>query len=453
VVVKHLEERKLIFLTICCSIDILLLYASSHWKYYSILFALVIIGIFSYYFFRSYGQIILKERPYSLSPLNPQVFDSGLKIEEVTEGLQTPTRMAFIGNNNFLVLEKDKGTIMQVINWNVLKEPVLDVNVANSVERGMCGIDVSKNGTKTYVFLYYTEIQGNDGDDRTGLAPLANRLYRYEFEDGKLNPKLLMNLPAAPGPRHNGGAIEIGPDNNIYAPVGDIDGSFKREFQHTQTQNFGKGKIVADGRSCILRITQEGKHLGAGILGDTLPLRLYYAYGIRTSFGLDFDPVTGRLWETENGPQDGDEIDLVEPRFNSGWNEIYGFSTSLKTFSTNELVTFENKGHYEEPKLVWVKSTGLTSIVFLGTDKFGKSYRNDIFVGSVHNGHIYHFKLNKERTDLALPQDLAKRYIQNPINLGAKEAVFASGLGGITDLTEGPDDYLYIVSIGGRKNI
>lgn len=326
-VVKLLEERKLIFLTICCSIDIKLLYASSRWKYFSNLFALVIIGIFSYYFFQSYGQIILKERPYSLSALNPQVFDSGLKIEEVTEG----------------------------------------------------------------------------------------------------------------------------PDNNKYVPVGDIDGSFKKEFQHIQTQNFGKGKVVADGRSGILRITQEGKHVGMGILGDSMPLRLYYAYGIRNSFGLDFDPVTGRLWETENGPQDGDEINLVEPGFNSGWNEIYGFSTSLKTFSTNELVTFENKGHYEEPKLVWAKSTGLTSIVFLDTDKLGKSYRNDIFVGSVHNGHIYHFKLNKERTDLALPRALAKRYIQNLINLGAEEVVFASGLGGITDLTEGPDGYLYMVSIAEGK--
>jgi glucose/arabinose dehydrogenase len=327
VVVKLLEERKLIFLTICCSIDIKLLYASSRWKYFSNLFALAIIGIFSYYFFQSYGQIILKERPYSLSALNPQVFDSGLKIEEVTEG----------------------------------------------------------------------------------------------------------------------------PDNNKYVPVGDIDGSFKKEFQHIQTQNFGKRKVVADGRSGILRITQEGKHVGMGILGDSMPLRLYYAYGIRNSFGLDFDPVTGRLWETENGPQDGDEINLVEPGFNSGWNEIYGFSTSLKTFSTNELVTFENKGHYEEPKLVWAKSTGLTSIVFLDTDKLGKSYRNDIFVGSVHNGHIYHFKLNKERTDLALPRALAKRYIQNLINLGAEEVVFASGLGGITDLTEGPDGYLYMVSIAEGK--
>ena len=39
----------------------------------------------------------------------------------------------------------------------------------------------------------------------------------------------------------------------------------------------------------------------SGIIGDSYPLNLYYAYGIRNSFGIDFDPVTGKLWETENG--------------------------------------------------------------------------------------------------------------------------------------------------------
>ena len=398
------------------------------------------------------GQVILKERPYSLSPVNPRVFDSSLKVEQVVEGLQAPTTMAFLGPDDFLVLEKNNGTVIRVLNGKILNEPLLDVNVANSVERGMCGIAVSKNGTKTYVFLYFTEIKGNDGDDRKGIEPIGNRLYRYEFVDDKLvNPKLLMDLPAYPGPRHNGGAIEIGPDNNIYVPVGDIDGSFKSDFQHTQVQNFAGGKVVADGRSGILRITQDGQPVGEGILGDSMPLRLYYAYGIRNSFGLSFDPITGLLWDSENGPQDGDEINLVEPGFNSGWNEIYGFSSSRKAFNLKELVTFEDRGHYEEPKLVWTKSTGLTAIIFLDSDRLGDQYRNDIFVGSVHNGHIYHFELNSQRNDIAVPQALTKRLIQNPINVGAENVIFASGLGGVTDLTVGPDSYLYIVSISQGK--
>jgi glucose/arabinose dehydrogenase len=341
--------------------------------------------------------------------------------------------------------------VVRVTNGIISGQPLLDVNVANSVERGMCGIAVSKNGSTTYVFIYFSEIDGNDGDDRIGKPPVGNRLYRYELVDDKLvNPLLLLDLPAVPGPRHNGGAIEIGPDQNVYVPIGDIDGSFVPGFTATKTQNFDDG-VAADGRSGILRITQEGRAVGGGILGHSMPLRLYYAYGIRNSFGLAFDPITGFLWDTENGPQFGDEINLVHPGFNSGWERIYGFSSSLKKFDINELVTFGGRGKYEEPKVVWAKSTGLTSIIFLNSDKLGAEYKNDIFVGDVHNGRIYHFKLNNERNDLLLPASLAGKFIQNPINPGAESIVFGDGFSGVTDLTVGPDGYLYVVSIGQGK--
>ena len=419
-------------------------------KYILIIFVLFIVSNSTIYFTQTYGQI-LRERPFSLSVSDPHLFDSRLKVEPVAKGLALPTTMAFLAPDDFLVLEKDKGTVVRVNNGIISGQPLLDVNVANSVERGMCGIAVSKNGSTTYVFLYFTEINGNDGDDRKGKLPEGNRLYRYELVDDKLvNPILLLDLPAVPGPRHNGGAIEIGPDQNIYVPVGDIDGSFIAGFAATKTQNFDDG-LAADGRSGILRITQDGEPVGEGILGHSMPLRLYYAYGIRNSFGLDFDPITGLLWDTENGPHEGDEINLVHPGFNSGWQQIYGFSSSLKKFDINELVTFGGRGKYEEPKVVWARSIGLTSIIFLDSDKLGAQYKDDIFVGDVHNGRIYHFKLNNERNDLLLPESLAGKFIQNPVNPGAEDIVFGDGFSGVTDLTVGPDGYLYVVSIGQGK--
>ena len=419
-------------------------------KYILIIFVLFIVSNSTIYFTQTYGQI-LRERPFSLSVSDPHLFDSRLKVEPVAKGLALPTTMAFLAPDDFLVLEKDKGTVVRVTNGIISGQPLLDVNVANSVERGMCGIAVSKNGSTTYVFLYFTEINGNDGDDRKGKLPEGNRLYRYELVDDKLvNPILLLDLPAVPGPRHNGGAIEIGPDQNIYVPVGDIDGSFIAGFAATKTQNFDDG-LAADGRSGILRITQDGEPVGEGILGHSMPLRLYYAYGIRNSFGLDFDPRTGLLWDTENGPHEGDEINLVHPGFNSGWQQIYGFSSSLKKFDINELVTFGGRGKYEEPKVVWARSIGLTSIIFLDSDKLGAQYKDDIFVGDVHNGRIYHFKLNNERNDLLLPESLAGKFIQNPVNPGAEDIVFGDGFSGVTDLTVGPDGYLYVVSIGQGK--
>src|SRR5918995_6635237 len=73
----------------------------------------------------------------------PKLFDTNLKITTIAEGLNTPTTMAFVGPGDILVLEKDTGLVKRIINGKVLAKPVLDVNVANSIERCMCGIAVS----------------------------------------------------------------------------------------------------------------------------------------------------------------------------------------------------------------------------------------------------------------------------------------------------------------------
>jgi aldose sugar dehydrogenase len=377
----------------------------------------------------------------------PKVFDSNLKITTIAEGLSTPTTMAFVGPGDILVLEKDTGVVKRIVNGNVLAKPILDVSVANSVERCMCGIAVSKDSSATYVFIYYTEIAGKDGDDKAGKQPIGNRVYRYELSGDVLtNPLLLMDLPANPGPRHNGGDIMIGPDNNLYVSVGDVDGSFKGSATETKAQNYEDG-VDPDGRGGILRITQDGQPTD-GILGDSIPLRIYYAYGIRNSFGMDFDPISGNLWNTENGPGNGDEINLVLPGFNSGWQQVQGLAALEDSFSESDLQDFDGKGHYSDPELVWVNTAGPTAVKFLESTALGTTYENDMFVGDVHNGRIYHFDLTPDRKDLVLPQALSSRVIEKPSSPGVSSIVFGQGFGGITDLEMGPDGNLYVVSIG-----
>ena len=377
----------------------------------------------------------------------PKLFDSHLKITTVAEGLSTPTTMAFVGPNDILVLEKDTGMVKRIVDGKVLPKPVLDVNVANSVERCLCGIAISKDGSTTHVFLYYTEIDGKDGEDKAGKQPIGNRVYRYDLSgDALINPLLLMDLPANPGPRHNSGNIMIGPDKNIYVEIGDVDGSFKTSETETKTQNYKNG-VDPDGRGGILRITQDGQPTD-GILGDTIPLRLYYAYGIRNSFGMDFDPVTGNLWDSENGPGNGDEINLVLPGFNSGWQQVQGLASQETSFSESDLEDFNGKGHYADPKLVWVNTAGPTAVKFLNSAQLGTTYENDMFVGDVHNGRIYHFDLTADRKDLVLPQELSSRVIEKPSSPGVSNIVFGDGFGGVTDLEVGPDGNLYVVSIG-----
>ena len=377
----------------------------------------------------------------------PKLFDSNLQISTVAEGLSTPTTMAFIGPGDILVLEKDTGMVKRIVNGKVLAKPALDINVANSIERCLCGIAASKDSSTTYVFLFYTEIDGKDGDDKAGTQPIGNRVYRYELSgDSLINPLLLMDLPANPGPRHNGGDMLIGPDGNLYVTIGDVDGSFKGEATETKTQNYQDG-VDPDGRGGILRITQDGQPT-EGILGDSIPLRIYYAYGIRNSFGMDFDPISGNLWNTENGPGNGDEINLVLPGFNSGWQQVQGMASMEDSFSESDLQDFEGKGHYSDPELVWVNTAGPTALKFLRSPELGASYENDMFVGDVHNGRIYHFDLTSDRKDLILPQALSSRIIEKPSSPGVSSIVFGEGFGGITDLEMGPDGNLYVVSIG-----
>jgi glucose/arabinose dehydrogenase len=364
-----------------------------------------------------------------------------------------------------LVLEKEKGTVQRIINGKILPEPLLDVNVATSQERCMCGVAISKHiPGHTYVFLYFTEAESADAEDITeGKDPIGNRLYRYELVNNKLvNAKLLLDLPATPGPRHNGGAITIGPDNNLYIPVGDVDGSHTGPEFETQTQNYPNG-VEPDGRSGILRITLDGKPVpDGGIIGDEYPLNLYYAYGIRNSFGINFDPVTGKLWDTENGPGYGDEINLVEPGFNSGWVQVQGmssFSSNTEVNSENEngedfalgnLVDFDGKGKYSPPEFEWQQTLGPTALIFLHSDRLGEQYQNDIFVGSIVTGNIYHFDLNEDRTQLVLTGELEDK-IAEIRETGEEQIVFGGGFAGISDLEVGPDGYLYVVSLGQGK--
>ena len=379
--------------------------------------------------------------------------DPSLKVELVFDGLELPTSMAFLGPDDILVLEKDKGTVQRIVNGEMLPEPLLDVNVANKSERGMLGIAVPKNGTtnNTYVFLYFTESVQDGNDDcpeddfcNPGNDPLGNRLYRYELLNDKLvNPKLLLDLPATSGPAHNGGAITIGPDNNVYLPIGEL-----REEDIQKVSS-------ADGRGGILRVTQDGEVVlgggGQGILGNTYPLNLYYAYGIRNSFGIDFDPVTATLWDTENGPGFGDEINLVQPGFNSGWNEVQGIwpreggPSKDSILNPDDLLEFGGKAKYSAPEFAWSPTIGPTALKFLNSDKLGMQYQNDIFIGDVSNGRIYHFDLNEARTGLVLQEPLDDKVVDDD---GENEdIVFGEGFGSISDLEVGPDGYLYVVSI------
>ena len=303
------------------------------------------------------------------------------------------------------------------------------------------------NGSKS-IYLFFTESGvGRDYLDFcpeitncVGDEPKGNRLYKYQFKDNKLvQPQLLLDLPASPGSNHIGGVIEIGSDNNIYLSGGDAS-------LEMQTSNVKNGSLP-DGRGGILRITPDGNPVKSSLFGNDYPINLYYAYGLRNSFGIAFDPLSGNLWDTENGKESNDELNLVEQGFNSGWKLINGTS-ERNNINLSELFTFNGKGKYSDPEFVWSVPVGVTSLVFFDSDKFGEGYENDLFVADIDNGNIYHFDLTEDRSSLVLKDNLTDKVADNKKEYN--DVIFAEGFRGITDLEIGPDGYMYVLTFHER---
>lgn len=388
--------------------------------------------------------------------------DSNWKIQEFTKGLQLPTTMAFLGSDDVLVLEKNTAAIKRIKAGEIVQEYRIGIKPVHNGERGMLGIAVSnetKNGIlQTYVFIYSTQHieEGllNESCNEKHLycvqdgEPFANRLYRYELVEDKLvNPKMLLDLPATPGPNHNGGSLLVS-DKSIFTVIGDLTQS-KRSY----TQN-AKNGTYPDGTGGILRITFDGEiPPDAENLSFNKTFSKYYAYGIRNSFGMDVDPLTGKLWDTENGPEYGDEINLVEQGFNSGWSIVQGIWEpnrysigNVQMKPDNFLVSLDDKAAYSEPEFIWKKSVGVTAIKFLASDRYGEKYENDMFVGDFQNGRLYHFDLEQDRSALSQSNRLHDKVVETNKEIDNLDIVFAEGFGGITDIEISPDGYMYILS-------
>ena len=409
----------------------------------------------------------------------PLINDENLQITQLVGELNFPTGVDFLDENDILVIEKNTGQVKRILDGEILPEPVLDVNVASESERGLLGIAIlnkkgftNSDATTTTttneilqeenileneegevkVFLFFTETEDIDNGEILG-----NRLYKYDFIDGKLiNPTLLLDLPFLPGPSHNGGVLDIGPDNNLYLVVGDINREGNPEYL-TLAQNIEDSKMP-DGRGGVLRITVDGESVNDGFtLGNDGVLDKYYGYGIRNSFGIGFDPLTGILWETENGSNYGDEINVILPGFNGGWRQGLGLSTEYenfknKEFDKNKLINFNGKGTYYEPVFTWVDTVAPTAIAFINSKIFGEEYENDLLVGSVKQGRIFHFNLNETRTGLDLPPSGKLVDKMADVDEELESVTLGRNFGVITDIEINPYDGAIYVVDGQSKN-
>lgn len=364
-----------------------------------------------------------------------QVFDPDFIVEEFVVGLDRPTTMAFIGKD-ILVLEKNSGKVKLVRDGILQENPVLDVEVNNKGERGLLGI-TTVNST---VYLYFTVAEQDGG------ASKGNHIYKYIWNGQVLEDPVLIHVLPGHTSNHNGGAMTSDLDGNVYAVIGDQTNPSDSPEVYRILQNFPNGK--ADDTSVIIRVGFDDSDVKPSL--SSKPFDYYYAIGIRNSFGLTIDPVTGNLWDTENGPENFDEINLVLPKFNSGWVLSMGPATNDQISRMLPLDGFT----YSDPEFSWERPVAPTGLAFLNSDHFLK-YKNHLLVGDCNLGNLYKFKLNTERTsfvfndpnlaDLVLNEIPTDDDSRNPESMN--EILFGSNFGCITDLELGPDGFLYVVSI------
>ena len=371
-------------------------------------------------------------------PTKYSIIDTDFRIEEYTSGLSQPTTMAFLGDN-IIVLEKNSGKVLLIQDGQINDKPLLDFNVNSYWESGLLGVTVNDND----VYFYLTEAE-EDGGEKIG-----NNIYRFYWDGKELINKKLINSLGVKAPAHNGGVMTVGLDGQVYAVIGDQGGGLVggdgSKDSHALAQNRNQGEF--DDSGVIIRVGLDEEVIKPK--DSQNPLEHYYAIGIRNSFGLAIDPITGKLWDTENGRDNFDEVNLVSENFNSGWAVTMG-PASEKQIA--ELLNF-NKYTYDDPKFSWEKTIAPTGLAFADSEAFNK-YRNELFVGGCM-GQIFKFKLDDNRDNFVFDsihlQDLVVNMVKNESEENVieplDEILFGDGFGCITDIKFGPDGNLYVVSL------
>lgn len=372
---------------------------------------------------------------------SPTIKDVSLKLELITDNIMSPTSMVFLSNDTILLTQKH-GTILKMNINQPSIETLLELkNVINKNERGLLGLEV-KN---THVYIYVTE-EGNQLNlENINGDEIRNRVYKFVWDGKNLSdPQILLDVPAGPGTNHQGGKIKFGPDEQLYV----ITGEMQREGQ---LQNIQNGQ-EPDDTGVIFRIDSnnglpsEGNPFVNLAESSKTNLDKYFAYGIRNSFGLDFDPITGKLWDAENGQDLYDEINLVEPGFNSGWKLVMGPISNSPNVSQDDLVSFNNS-KYSDPLLSWEQSRGITDLEFFDSNNFGAKYENNIFVGDITRGNLFFLEVNENRDGIKINNDtnsLNDLVITDENELAS--IILGTGFKGITDIETGPDGNLYILT-------
>jgi len=458
--------------------------------------------------------------PRAEAQTGPEVLHPRLAVRTVVSGLSQPTSMEFLGPDDFFVLEKATGKVLRIVDGAVVSA-VLDLAVNSASERGLLGLALHPDFPgNPGVYLYWTE--STTGADSTNLADvplLGNRVDRFAWDGSTLtfdrNLIRLRAFQADPGQplrgNHDGGVIVFGPDDKLYIQMGD-------NGRRGQMQNLPcgptatcPGPTVPDDQfggpepddahltGVILRLNDDGSAptdnpffvAGAAMGGQVgANVQKVFAYGVRNGFGMAFDPVSGALWDQQNGDDSFSELNRVEPGSNLGWVQIMGPVSRIAQFKgietsldrdpllgnvyfglqqirwspVNIADTPEEAlsrlfmlpgAHYSDPEFSWKFEVAPAGIGFVVGRGLGPQFEGDLIVGSartfLENGQLFRMQLTGNRQKIAVDDPrLEDRVADNNHKFDITESeslLFGRNFGIATDIQTGPNGNLFVVSL------
>lgn len=287
----------------------------------------------------------------------------------VVRGLHQPVSFAFDPRGRIWFVEKSVGDVRVFDPRTGLQHVFFRVaDVISDKEQGLDGIALDPRfPSEPYVFVFVTRsVDGIPTDEILRLTASGR---------GRPVSKVIYSSPASPLHEHSGGRLLFGPDGMLYVVVGDA-------------TNPANAQDLSSTRGKILRLTTDGKAAPGNPFGNRV-----WAYGIRNSFGLAFDPLTGNLWETENGPECNDELNLIRRGQNYGWGPSAACGSATPPRDTNR------DGPDPRLPLRWFTPTiAPTGIAFCRGCGLGPHAEGAVFFGTYNTDELERVTLSSDRT-------------------------------------------------------
>ncbi len=335
-------------------------------------------------------------------------------VQVLSTALSKPWAVIALPDGRLLITEKG-GTFRIASTAGVVSAPITGApKVDARGQGGLLDVALDPNFT-TNRTIYWAFSEPVSGGNHTAVAKGTLSADEKTIENARV---IYQALPTYNGDKHYGSRLVFDKNGYLFVTTGERSDLVTRpQAQHL---NSALGKII--------RITKEGQPApGNPFMNMANAKPEIYAYGIRSPQGLDFNPVTGELWESEMGPRGGDEINIIKPGKNYGWPTItYGIEYSGKTIG--EGIT--QKEGMEQPVYYWDPVLSPSGMTFY-TGNLIPEWKNNLFIGGLNSKHI------------------ARLIIKNNRVVG-EERLLADQNQRFRDVGQGTDGALYAVTDEGR---